>query len=119
MKSNPYTDFIIKKFGYTREHANISNNWIYHLVVSGTIAGGVTLNPIVLGTKSGAGVLLKTYSDRKKLLEKIEPYRFAYTSYGKKMVDLRSFMRSKSYDDQDYLTQLRVLDYRHRYVPFS
>ena len=84
MKSNPYTDFIIKKFGYTREHANISNNWIYHLVVSGTIAGGVTLNPIVLGTKSGAGVLLKTYSDRKKLLEKIEPYRFAYTSYGKK-----------------------------------
>ena len=29
----------------------------------------------------------------------------------KKMVDLRSFMRSKSYDDQDYLTQLRVLDY--------
>ena len=79
----------------------------------------MTLNPIVLGTKSGAGVLLKTYSDRKKLLEKIEPYRFAYTSYGKKMVDLRSFMRSKSYDDQDYLTQLRVLDYRHRYVPFS
>ena len=47
----------------------------------------------------------------KKLLEKIELYRFAYTSNGKKMVDLRSFMRSKSYDDQDYLTQLRVLDY--------
>ena len=40
---------------------------IYHLVVSGTIAGGVTLNPIVLGTKSEAGVLLKTYGDIKKL----------------------------------------------------
>ena len=71
----------------------------------------MTLSPIVLGTKSEAGVLLKTYGDIKKLQEKIEPYRFAYISYEKEMLDLGCSMRSKSYDDQDYLTQLRVLDY--------
>ena len=31
------------------------------------MAGGVTLSPIVSGTKSEAGVLLKTYGDIKKL----------------------------------------------------
>ena len=35
------------------------------LVVTGTIVGGVTLNPIVLGTISGSGVILKTYTDAK------------------------------------------------------
>ena len=32
------------------------------LVVSRTIAGGVTLSPIVLGTISGSGLILKTVS---------------------------------------------------------
>ena len=37
------------------------------LVVTGTVVGGVTLNPVVLGTISGSGLLLKTYSEIKKL----------------------------------------------------
>lgn len=41
--------------------------------------------------------------------KKIEPCRFAYTSHEKILVDLYSFMRGKSYDDQDYLTQVRVI----------
>ena len=63
------------------------------LDVSGTIAGGVTLNPVVLGTISGSGVLLKTRSEIKNYRKKIELCRFAYTSYEKILVDLRSFMR--------------------------
>ena len=35
---------------------------------------------------------------------------FADTSYEKVLVDLQSSMRGKSYDDQNNLTQLRVLD---------
>ena len=53
------------------------------LDVSGTIAGGVTLNPVVLGTISGSGVLLKTRSEIKNYRKKIELCRFAYTSYVK------------------------------------
>ena len=40
------------------------------LDVSGTIAGGVTLNPVVLGTISGSGVLLKTRSEIKNYRKK-------------------------------------------------
>ena len=69
----------------------------------------MTLNPIVLGSISGAGVLLKTYREIKSYKKKIEPCRFAYTSHEKILVDLYSFMRGKSYDDQDYLTQVRVI----------
>ena len=42
------------------------------LDVSGTIAGGVTLNPVVLGTISGSRVLLKTRSEIKNYRKKIE-----------------------------------------------
>jgi len=40
------------------------------LVVTGTIAGGVTLNPIVLRTISGAGLILKTFSEAKNFKTK-------------------------------------------------
>ena len=49
------------------------------LVVIGTVVGGVTLNPIVLGTISGSGLLLKTYSEIKNYKRKIEMCKFAYT----------------------------------------
>ena len=42
------------------------------LVVTGTVVGGVALNPIVLGTISGSGLLLKTYSEIKNYKRKIE-----------------------------------------------
>ena len=41
------------------------------------------INLIVLRTISGAGVLLKTYREIKSYKKKIEPCRFAYTSYKK------------------------------------
>ena len=35
------------------------------LVIIGTVAGGVTANPIIIGTVTGAGVLLKTFCETK------------------------------------------------------
>ena len=80
------------------------------MVVSGTVAGSVTLNPIVLGTISGAGVLLKTFSEAKNYKRKIEMCKFAYTSYGKILTDLRSFMRGIEYNDKEFLDYVKVLD---------
>ena len=37
------------------------------LVIIGTTAGGITLNPIILASISGAGVLLQTYATAKKI----------------------------------------------------
>ena len=42
------------------------------LVVTGTVVGGVTLNPIPLGTISGTGLLLKTYAEIKITREKLK-----------------------------------------------
>lgn len=42
------------------------------LVATGTIAGGVTLNPIVLGTISGADLILKTFSEVKNFKPKLK-----------------------------------------------
>lgn len=33
------------------------------LVITGTIVGGVTLNPVILGVISGSGVLLKIFAE--------------------------------------------------------
>ena len=70
------------------------------LVVAGTVVGGVTLNPIALGTISGVGLLLKTLSEFKNYKKKIEMCKFAYTSYEKVLIDLWSFMRGLEYNNK-------------------
>ena len=80
------------------------------LLVTGTVVGGVTLNPIPLGTISGAGLLLKTYSEAKNYKRKIEMSKFAYTSYSKVLTDLRSFMRGLNYDEKEFFDYVKVVD---------
>ena len=80
------------------------------LVVIGTVVGGVTLNPIILGTISGSGLLLKTYSEIKNYKRKIEMTNFAYKSYSKVLTDLRSFMRGLNYDEKEFLDYVKVVD---------
>ena len=58
------------------------------LVAAGTIASGVTLNPIILGTILGAGLLLKTFSEIKDYKKKIEMSKFAFTTHEKVLVNL-------------------------------
>ena len=61
------------------------------LVVSGIIAGGVILNPIVLGTMiSGAGVKLRISKGIK-----VEMCKFVYRIYDKFLTDLRSLLRGE------------------------
>ena len=80
------------------------------LIVSGTIAGGVTLNPIILGAISGAGMLLKTFSDYKKFDKKIEMFRYAYTTYEKVLTDLRSHLRGKHFDLDSFVSEMLIID---------
>ena len=37
------------------------------LVTSGTISGGLTFNPVILGILPSIGVILKVYTETKKL----------------------------------------------------
>lgn len=41
------------------------------LVIIGSVAGGITANPIIIGTVTGAGVLLKTFCETKNYKREI------------------------------------------------
>ena len=76
------------------------------LVVTGTVAGGFTLNSVILRTISGVGLLLKTFSEIKDCKKKIEMCKFAHTTSEKVLVDLRTSIRIRSAEfNQTQLTQ--------------
>ena len=51
------------------------------LVTIGTISGGITLNPVVLGVVNGAGVVVAGVEKKKNYKRKIEMSRIAFTTY--------------------------------------
>ena len=80
------------------------------LTVIGTITGSVTLNPVVGGTVVGAGVIIQGYLTKTNLSQRIGKCRLAYTSYEKIMVQLRSFMRGMPYDENVFLSDIKIID---------
>ena len=94
----------LRKLKLTLQLSSIS------LTVVGTITGSVTLNPVVGGTVVGAGVIIQGYLAKTNLLQKIGKCRFAYTSYEKIMVQLRSFMRGIPYDENTFLSDIKIID---------
>ena len=80
------------------------------LVTTGTIVGGVTMNPIILGVISGAGVVLKTAMEMKNPQQKIENAKIAFTSYAKVLSDLRNFLRGEEWEKDVFLQKLKTLD---------
>ena len=80
------------------------------LIATGAIAGGVTLNPIILGVISGVGLLVKTFTDYKNYDRRIEMSKFAHTTYEKVLVDLRSCLRGKQFDHDSFVSDIRLID---------
>ena len=58
------------------------------LVAIGTIIGGITLNPVVLGVVNGAGVIVAGVGKKNNYKTKIEMSRIAFTTYEKVLVEL-------------------------------
>ena len=79
------------------------------LVAIGAIAGGVTMNPIVLGVISGVGLIVKTASEMKNLKSKIEMSKFAFTTYEKTLSDLRFALRGGNFDRTEFCLQWKRL----------
>ena len=80
------------------------------LVTAGTIAGAVTLNPVILGTITGAGLLLKTASEIKQYSNKIAMFKIGLSTYEKTLVDLRSFLRGKEYSREDFIFKMNLVN---------
>ena len=73
------------------------------LVIIGTISGGLTLNPIVLGVINGFGILLTNFGKMKNYKKKIEMLKIAFTSYEKVLVELRSALRGDEFDKEQFI----------------
>ena len=80
------------------------------LVAGGVVAGGATLNPIVLGVISGLGLILKTIQEARNRGKKIEKAKFAFTNYEKALSSLKFALRGGEFDPQKLLVEMETLD---------
>ena len=80
------------------------------LVAIGAIAGGVTMNPIVLGSDFRSWFNRQTASEMKNLKSKIEMSKFAFTTYEKTLSDLRFALRGGNFDRTEFLSSMEAID---------
>ena len=75
----------------------------------GSIAGAVTLNPIILGCTAGPGILIQGYLTKTDLPNKVEQCKFAYTTYYKILTQMKAFLRGMLYDETVFLSDVKVI----------
>ena len=88
-----------KAYKYFKQLNLVVNMSSTGLIVLGTLVGGVTLHPAILG----AGLLVKTLSETKDYKRKIELSKHAFTTYQKVLLDLRTALRGGQFDNQRLL----------------
>ena len=78
-----YAYYHKKHFGYKKLYRGLRRkNFVCNLsagklIISAAVAGGITLNPVVMATLTGVGLLLKTVASLKKNDKKTEQTNFA------------------------------------------
>ena len=80
------------------------------LTTIGSIAGAITLNPIVLGCIADPGILIRGYLTKSNLLDKVERCKFAYSTYHKILTQIKAFLRGIPYDEAVFLSDVKVID---------
>ena len=80
------------------------------LVAIGTISGGITLNPVVLGVVNGAGVIIAGVGKKNNYKRKIEMTRIAFTTYEKVLVELRAALRGDEWNKQEFVDRMKLID---------
>ena len=80
------------------------------LVAIGTITGGITLNPIILGVVNGAGLIIAGVGKKNNYKRKIEMSRIAFTTYEKVLVELRSALRGDEWSKKEFVDRMKLID---------
>lgn len=79
-------------------------------MVIGTIAGGITLNPVILGVINGSGVIVTSIAKIKNYKRKIELLQIAFKTYEKILVELPSALKGDSWDKNEFIDQMKLID---------
>ena len=80
------------------------------LIAVGTISGGLTLNPVILGVINGVGIIVGGVAKKKDFKKKIETTKMAYTTYEKVLVELRSALRGDEWSKEEFVDRIKILD---------
>ena len=80
------------------------------LVIIGTIVGGITLNPIILGVINGAGVIVSSVSKIKNYKKNIEMTQIAFTTYEKVLVELCSVLWGDEFSKKEFIDRMKIID---------
>ena len=80
------------------------------LVAIGTISGGITLNPVVLGVVNGAGLIVTGIGKKNNYKRKIEMTRIAFTNYEKVLVELRSALHGDDFNKEEFVDRMKLID---------
>ena len=80
------------------------------LIAIGTISGGITPNPVVLGVVNGAGVVVAGIGKKKNYKRKIEMSRIAFTTYEKVLVELRAALRGDEWNKEEFVNCMKLID---------
>ena len=91
-----------KHFKILDETINISG---ILLMIIGTISGGLTINPIILGVIHGVRILLTNFGKMKNYKKKIEMTKIAFTTYEKVFVELRG----DEFDKDQLIDKMKVV----------
>ena len=76
----------------------------------GVVAGGITMNPIVLGCIGGAGILAQSYMAKSDINNRAIRCKHAYVTYERVLSLIKNHLRGLPYDESSLLTELRVID---------
>ena len=79
-------------------------------MIIGTISGGLTMNPIILGVIYGFGIVLTNVGKMKNYKKKIGMTKIPFTTYEKVLVELRSALRGDEFDKDLFIDTMKVID---------
>ena len=80
------------------------------LIISAAVAGGITLNPVVMATLTGVGLVLKAVASLNKYDKKIEQANFARIEYQKILDEISFHLRDEAFDEKGFLDKLKRID---------
>ena len=113
---NLYAHHHRKHYGYERLYRGFRRkNFLCNLsagklIISAAVAGGITLNPIVIATLTGVSLVLKAVADLKKYDRKAEQANFARIEYQKILDEIRFCLRGEAFDERTFLDSLQMID---------